>query len=128
MKTTNLAALPKTAAAAQRTLALNNLQFGLARATTRKLDEQRIAATYQNLNERIASIAKAMGRPLGDAVLETIDFEGSGNYAGQGANAPAPMVMMMRKGMQDSEQVAEPSFEPGETTLQMHLVGKVKFK
>jgi hypothetical protein len=24
--------------------------------------------------------------------------------------------------------MAEPSFEPGETTLQMRLVGKVKFK
>jgi len=25
-------------------------------------------------------------------------------------------------------EVGEPSFEPGETTLQMQLVGKVKFK
>jgi hypothetical protein len=26
------------------------------------------------------------------------------------------------------QDVAEPSFEPGETTLQMRLTGKVKFK
>ena len=30
--------------------------------------------------------------------------------------------------MADDGQVAEPSFEPGETTLDMRLVGKVKFK
>jgi hypothetical protein len=34
--------------------------------------------------------------------------------------APAPAAM--------SDARSEPSFEPGETTLQMRLVGKVKFK
>ena len=123
--TTNLDALPRTAAAAQKLLTLNNLQFGLAPATTKKLDEQRIAATYQNLNERINSIAGAMGRKVGDAVLETVDFEGSGNYARE--NAPAA-PMMMRAKAADSMEVSEPSFEPGETTLEMRLVGKVRFK
>ena len=123
--TTNLEALPKTAAAAQKVLTLNNLNFGLAPETTKKLDDQRIAATYKNLNERINSIATAMGRKVGDAVLETVDFEGSGNYAQEGARA-APM--MMRATAADSMEVAEPSFEPGETTLEMRLVGKVRFK
>jgi len=125
LTTTNLEALPKTAAAAQKVLTLNNLQFGLSPATTKKLDDQRIAATYQNLNQRIASIASAMGRKVGDAVLDTVDFEGSGNYAQEGAR-PAPM--MMRAKAADSMEVAEPSFEPGETTLEMRLVGKVRFK
>lgn len=123
--TTNLEALSKTAAAAQKVLTLNNLNFGLAPETTKKLDDQRIAATYKNLNERINSIATAMGRKVGDAVLETVDFEGSGNYAQEGARA-APM--MMRAKAADSMEVAEPSFEPGETTLEMRLVGKVRFK
>ncbi|HAT30163.1 MAG TPA: SIMPL domain-containing protein [Janthinobacterium sp.] len=127
VKTSNLGALPKTVAAAQAVLTLNGLQFGLAPATVKKLDDERIAATYQNLNERIASIARAMGRPLSDAVLDTIDFEGSGNYA-QRENARAPAPMMMRAMAKDAAPVEEPSFEPGETTLQMHLVGKVKFK
>src|SRR5450830_2175635 len=52
--TTNLAALPKTVAAAQSVLTLNRLNFGLAPATVRKLDDQRIAAAYQNLNQRVA--------------------------------------------------------------------------
>ncbi|MES2264024.1 MAG: SIMPL domain-containing protein [Pseudomonadota bacterium] len=125
--TTNLANLPKTVAAAQKILTLNGIQFGLTPATTRKLDDQRIAATYQNLNERIASIAAAMGRKLGDAVLDTVDFEGSGNYAQREGGAAAPMMMRSAK-MMDSADVAEPSFEPGETTLQMQLVGKVRFK
>jgi uncharacterized protein YggE len=128
VKTTDLANLPKTVAAAQKVLTLNGLQFGLTPETTKQLDDQRIAATYKNLNERIASIANAMGRKVGDAVLDTVDFEGSGNYAQrEGASAPAPMMMRMAKNM-DSAEVAEPSFEPGETTLQMQLVGKVRFK
>lgn len=127
VKTSNLAGLPKTTAAAQKILALNSLSFGLAPATVKKLDEQRIAATYQNLNERIASIAAAMGRKVSDAVIDTVDFEGSGNYAGQRAEMAAPQ-MMARVGKMDAGEVSEPSFEPGETTLQMRLVGKVKFK
>jgi predicted secreted protein len=123
--TTNLDRLPKTVAAAQKLLTLNGLQFGLTPETTKQLDDQRIAATYQNLNERIAAIAAAMGRKVGDAVLDTVDFEGSGNYAQE--RAAAPMMMRSAKVM-DSADVAEPSFEPGETTLQMHLVGKVRFK
>jgi predicted secreted protein len=125
-KTTNLAGLPKTVAAAQKVLALNNLQFGLTEATTKKLDDQRIAATYENLNERIASIAKAMGRKVSDGFIDTIDFEGSGNYAGP--QRVEVTAQRSKFAMADQSEVAEPSFEPGETTLHMRLVGKVKFK
>jgi predicted secreted protein len=127
LTTTNLAALPKTVASAQTLLNLNGLQFGLSPATSKKLDDARIAATYQNLNERMSSIAVAMGRSVGDAVLDTVDFEGSGAYAQQDGVAAAPM---MRSAMMKTEsaQIAEPSFEPGETTLQMRLVGTVKFR
>jgi uncharacterized protein YggE len=125
--TTSLDKLPKTVAAAQKVLTLNGLQFGLTPETTKKLDDERIAVTYKNLNERINSIANAMGRKVGDAVLDTVDFEGSGNYAPERAGmASAPMLM--RGKMADTGEVSEPSFEPGETTLQMHLVGKVRFK
>jgi predicted secreted protein len=128
LTTTNLNNLPKTVAAAQKILTLNGIQFGLSPETTKQLDDQRIAATYKNLNERIAAIAGAMGRSLNDAVLDTIDFEGSGNYAQRESYAAAPAPMMMRAAKAMDADVAEPSFEPGETTLTMHLVGKVKFK
>jgi len=126
VKTTNLAALPKTTAAAQKVLQVNGVNFGLSPELEKRLDDQRIAATYQNLNERIVSIAKAMGRQPTDAVLDTVDFEGSGNYAG---DAAAPQAMMMRSAKREmADEMSEPSFEPGETTLQMRVVGKVKFK
>jgi uncharacterized protein YggE len=127
VKTGNLANLPKTVAAAQKVLALSNLEFGLNPATTKQLDDRRIAETYRNLNERIASIARAMGRNPADAVIDTVDFEGSGQYAAQADQA---MMRMQVSGSRNKapQDIPEPSFEPGETTLQMRLVGKVKFR
>jgi predicted secreted protein len=122
VRTRNLAGLEKTAAAAQKVLAISNLTFGLTKETEKRLDDQRIAETYRNLNERIASIASAMGRKPSDAVLDTVDFEASGIHV------PAPGQVMMYARGKSADQVPEPSFEPGETTLQMRLVGKVKFK
>lgn len=124
--TTSLNGLPKTVAAAQRLLALNSLQFGLAEATSKKLDEQRIAAAYQNLVMRITAIAKAMGRNVSDAVLETVDFEGSGVYLQQ--DAPNAKMTMRSAAAMEQTPVEEPSFEPGQTTLHMQVIGKVKFK
>lgn len=126
VKTQNLSELPKTAAAAQKVLAINNVHFGLSPATEKQLDDQRIAATYQNLNQRVASIARAMGRQASDAVIETVDFEGSGNYAERADRVMMAAAPMAR--MRSSDDMPEPSFEPGETTLSMRLVGKVKFR
>jgi uncharacterized protein YggE len=120
--TRNLAGLPKTAAAAQKVLSISNLSFGLAKETEKRLDEQRIAETYKNLNERLAFIASAMGRKPSEAVLETVDFEGAGTPV-----PPQPMMFKSSAARAQGE-IPEPSFEPGETTLQMRLVGKVKFK
>lgn len=123
--TSNLSALPKTIAAAQRLLALGSLQFGLAEKTLKRLEEQRIAAAYAHLSDRIVAIAKAMGRNPSDATLDTIDFEGSGAYA---PSLDAQATKSMRAASVESVQVEEPSFEPGETTLSMRVVGKVRFK
>jgi predicted secreted protein len=124
LTTTNLGALEKTVAAAQRVLALNGLQFGLSDEKRRELDRQGIAAAYRNLTERIAAIAAAMGRRPADAVLDTVDFEGSGAYAPQ----QEARGKLMGMASAEAAQVEEPSFEPGETTLQIRVVGKVKFK
>lgn len=126
VQTTNLNNLPRTVSSVQSVLALNGLRFGLSDETTRKLDAQRIDATYRNLNERVVSIARAMGRNPADAVLETVDFEGSGNYAQEAAAPKMMRASMAGDGMQ--QQVEEPSFEPGETTLNMRVVGKVRFR
>ncbi|MDB5962327.1 MAG: hypothetical protein JWP59_3621 [Massilia sp.] len=126
LKTLNLAALPKTAAAAQAVLSLNSVNFGLSPATLKKVDDERIAATYANLKERIASIAAAMGRTPADAVLDTVDLEATGNYAVQVTGSRVQYAA--RAVASAAPEVAEPSFEPGETTLQMKVVGKVRFK
>lgn len=124
LTTTNLDGLPKTVAAAQRILALNGLSFGLSDAARKRLDERAIEAAYRNLSERVGSVAKVMGKNPSDAVMDTVDFEGSGNYAPHEAAAPK----MMRSAMADAVQVEEPSFEPGESTVSMRVVGKVRFR
>jgi len=126
MKTSNLDILPRTVVAAQRVLALNGLQFGLKEETEKKLEQERIAAAYANLVERVNAIAKAMGRSPADVQLEVVDFEGSGNYAPQ-TEGMQRMTMMSAKAM-DAGNIAEPSFEPGETTLSMRVVGRARFR
>ncbi|MGE5622000.1 MAG: SIMPL domain-containing protein [Bacillota bacterium] len=125
LTTTNLGRLPQTIAAVQQILALNGLYFGLSDAAAKKLEEQRIAAAYRNLTERIIAVAKTMGRNPSEAVIDTIDFEASGAYAPQ-QETRAPKAMMSAAAQ--TERVEEPSFEPGETTLNMRVVGKVRFK
>jgi len=127
MTTRNLAPLPKTTASVQKVLGISGIYYHLSPELQKTLDDERIAATYRNLNERIASVARAMGRNLNDAVIDTVDFEGSGNYVGDAAPPPPPAPMMMRAKSAESE-MPEPSFEPGETRVQMRLVGKVKFR
>lgn len=128
VRTRSLDGLPKTVAAAQKVLNLVGIDYHLSPALTRQLDDERIAATYRNLNERIASIARAMGRSVNDAVIDTVDFEGSGNYVGNAAPMAQRMMVSASAMRKQEEGVPEPSFEPGETTLQMHLVGKVRFR
>lgn len=129
VRTRNLAGLPKTVAAAQKVVNLAGIDYHISRELARQLDDERIAATYRNLNERIASIARAMGRSVNDAVIDTVDFEGSGNYVQNYAAPAAQRVMVGGSALRKQEEgMPEPSFEPGETTLSMRLVGKVKFR
>jgi len=117
--TTNLGTLSKTVASAQRILALDRLYFGLSESASKKLEEQRISTAYRSLTERILAVAKAMDRNPADAMLESMDFEA------QPQDVYAPKAM---RAAAEAVQVEEPSFEPGETTLSMRVVGKVRFK
>jgi len=127
--TTSLERLPKTVAAAQSVLTLNNLQFGLSPQTTLRLEEQRIAATYRNLTDRVNFLARAMGRNAADAVVDSIDLDGAGNaMPSPPMYADAPALMLRSAKMSEQAEVAEPSFEPGETTVRMGIVAKLHFK
>jgi len=124
MTTTNLTTLPKTIAAVQGILALNGLEFGLTPASSKMLDDALIGAAYQSLSQRIAAITRTMGRTAADVVVESVDFEGAGNNA----NHLLLPKAMMRAAAPAQETVVEPSFEPGESTVSMHLVGKIRLK
>lgn len=124
--TTNLGGLPRMTASAQRVLALNGLSFGLTESTSKKLDAKRIETAYANLGDRIVAIAKAMGRNPADAVLDTVDFEAPGAYAQQ--EMQNSKAMRISTAAAEVAPVEEPSLEPGETTLTMRIVGKVRFK
>jgi uncharacterized protein YggE len=122
-RTKNLGALQKNIAAVQKILGLNGLKFGLAPETQKAADEDRIAAAYLDLHARIRAAAKAMGRSIGDASLELVDFERAS------ARVETDRVYVTGSRVSRSEEnVAEPSFEPGESTLETSIVGKVKFK
>jgi uncharacterized protein YggE len=120
--TTNLTGLPKMVAAAQSLLSLNGLQFDLTPATSKKLDQQRVESAYQNLTERVAEIAKAMGRNVSDAMVESVEFDTNNGFA------PHPVTFAARAAAAPPPPVEEPSFEPGETTEELHIVAKIKFK
>jgi len=126
LKTANIARLPRTVAAVQNLVGLNGLQYGLSDAAMRRLDARRIDEAYRHLVERVASIARAMGRQPSDAVIEVVDFEASGAYAQDNAGGRPMMKAAMAE--RAAPPVEEPNFEPGETTLQMHVVGKIRFK
>lgn len=123
--TKDLAGLPRMVAAAQGILGFGGINFHLSDAVGKSLDDQRIVSAYQNLNERIASLAKAMGRKVGDATLQTVDVEGAGD---SGSTPELGRASFRFRANENASAVTEPSFEPGETTLQMHIIGKVKFK
>ncbi|MEO6352138.1 MAG: SIMPL domain-containing protein [Oxalobacteraceae bacterium] len=123
MKTENLQKLPTTVAAAQNILALNGITFGLSDALSKRLDAARIADAYQNLMTRVRVIANAMERNMADAVIETVDFDGN-DIPGR----PYMAASMMEKSARGDAQVAEASFEPGESTLSTRVVARIRFK
>lgn len=124
LKTGSLQKLPATVAAAQNILVLSGMTFSLSDLANKRLDAGRIEAAYLHLMERVRVIAKAMGRHEADAVIESIDFDGSENIGRPYAGA----TTMMAKSTRMDEPVAEASFEPGASTLTMRVAARVRFK
>ncbi|WP_051294066.1 SIMPL domain-containing protein [Pseudoduganella violaceinigra] len=118
--TSDLANLPATVASAQKILLLKDLRFGLSDEATKKSEQRRVEAAYQNLEERVAFIAGAMRRPVGDAKLESLDFSEP--------NMQRVEVTGSRNRREDLVEVEEPSLQPGETRLDLRATAKVRFK
>lgn len=124
--TFKLDSLPQMVAATQQVLGLNGLNFDLSTQATKKADEERISLAIANLNERIGYVARSLGKSPADAIIDTIDFEGSGAFAPN--EAASPKMMMRSAAASEASSVAEPSFEPGESALSLRLVGRVRFR
>jgi uncharacterized protein YggE len=122
LTTKNIQQLASTVAAAQQVLALNGVSFGLSDEAMQRLDAVRLDSAYKNMQERAHIIAKAMGRTLNDASIESLDVDGVG------ATHPEPRMFAaapMAKNMLGA--VPETNFEAGESTLTARVVGKIKF-
>jgi len=120
LTTKNIQLLPATVASAQQVLALNGVSFGLSEEATQRLDAARLDSAYQNMQARAQIIAKAMGRNLNDASMESLDVDGVGAVRSEPRMLAAATMM---KG----NAVPETNFEAGESTLSARVVAKIKF-
>ncbi len=118
--TGDLAGLPAAIASVQKVLVLRSVNFGLREETSKKLEQRRVEAAYQSLEQQVAYIAGAMRRPVSDAKLESLDFGAS----------PVDRVYVTgsKISREDMAEVEEPSLEPGETKLHLQATAKVRFK
>ncbi len=119
VRTENLAALAKTVAAAQPTLALGGVDFRLSKAARDKVEAQLIQLAVANLNSRFTAVGQSMGVPANRIRVEEINF-------GVREAAP-PQPMMMRSAMQSSDAVAPPVFESGRSIERLTVTGKARF-
>lgn len=124
VKTQNLKQLPTTTAAAQSLLALNGINFGLSDGAVAKLESERVAAGYKDFIEKLTMITHAMGKKPEDVVIESLDFDNAGTTVHPLAMA-APMLSRARV---EASPVEVPSFEPGVSTLSIHIAGKLRLK
>ncbi len=121
--TRDLGGLPKLVLGVKDLLEFDGLRFYLSAPVWKTLAEQRLAAAYRDLQQNIAMMAQVMGRKVADATIEEIEVDGAGGNGMQRVE-----VTGSRINRRDLDEIAEPSFEPGETTLRTQLIGKVRFK
>jgi len=124
VKTQNLKQLSTTTAAAQSVLALNGVHFGLSDGAVAKLESERIAAGYKDFTDKLTMITHAMGKKPEDIVIESLDFDNAGSMIRPMAMA-APLMQRMSVA---APPVEVPSFEPGYTSLSIHIAGKLRLK
>lgn len=118
VRTDNLAALPKTVAAAQPFLALGGVDFRLSKTARDKVEAQLIQLAMANLNTRFTAAGQSMGVPANRIRVEEVNF-------GVREAAP-PQPMMMRSAMASSDAVAPPTFESGRSIERLTVSGKAR--
>lgn len=122
--TPHLKKLPKTVAAVQAVVSLNGISFGLSETTSKTIDQEKIAAAYHHLSQRIATIANAIGRNKTDATIQSIEFDVNDHDS----HPTYRLMAAPAAGIAREKQAIEPDFEPGETIARMRITSTILFK
>lgn len=118
LRTENLAALPKTIAAAQPHLAVGGIDFRLSKATRERVEAQLIQQAIVNLNARFTAAAQALGVPASRIRIEEVNF-GVRDTVG-------PQPMMARSTPMALEAAAPPTLESGRSIERLSVTGKAR--
>lgn len=117
LRTDNLAALPKTVAAAQPALALGGIDFRLSKSARDKVEAQLIQMAIANLNARFAAAGQSMGVTPNRIRVEEINF---------GVREAGPPQPMMMRAQMASDAVTPPTFESGRSIERLTVTGKAR--
>jgi len=119
LRTTDLAALPRTVAAAQQSLALGGIDFRLSREARTKAESELIGRAIANLNDKIAAAAQALGVAATRVRLEELNF---------GVSAPMPIAPRIRAEAMASDAAppAEPQLDAGRSLQQLTVTGRAR--
>jgi predicted secreted protein len=118
LRTADLAALPKTVAAAQPLLSLAGIDFRLSRAARERVEAELIQQAIGNLNARVAAAAQALGVPRERVRLEEVNFVGRDG-------GPVPVMARMAAAPM-ADGVPAPSFESGRTVERVFVTGRAR--
>lgn len=119
LRTMDLAALPKAVAAGQQQLALAAIDFRVSRASRERHEAELIRRAIANFNARVAAAAQALNVAPARVRVEEMNF-------GMRVVGPGPILAQMRGDTMSAQSVVEPSLDPGRTTLQQNVDGKVR--
>ncbi len=117
LKTENLAALPKTVAAAQPSLALAGVEFRLSKAARDKVEAQLIQLAMANLNTRFAAAVQSMNVAPNRVRIEELNF---------GVREEGPPRPLMMRAATASEAAPPPAFESGRSIERLTVTGKAR--
>lgn len=117
VRTENLAALPKTVAAAQPFLALGAVDFRLSKGTRDKVEAQLIQLAVANLNSRFSAAGQSLGVPANRIRVEEM------NFGVREAGPPQPMLM---RSAMAADAAAPPTFESGRSIERLSVTGKAR--
>jgi predicted secreted protein len=116
LRTADLAALPRTVAAAQPLLSLGGIDFRLSRAARERIEGDLIQQAIANLNGRVAAAAQALGVPRERVRLEEVNFVGRDG---------GPVPVMARMAMA-ADAAPPPQFESGRSVERVFVTGRAR--